>query len=61
MGGEGNTRREAMLAEHGRLSIEGVSQWDAAALRDLLGFATRAAAITCSRRGADLPRRNEIA
>jgi hypothetical protein len=40
----------ARLAEHERLSIKGVSQWDAAALRDLLGFATRAAAITCSRR-----------
>jgi fructokinase len=62
--GAGDTFQAAMLtwlAEHGRLSIEGVSQWDAAALRDLLGFATRAAAITCSRRGADLPRRNEVA
>ena len=26
----------------------------------LLGFAARAAAITCSRRGADLPRRSEL-
>jgi fructokinase len=62
--GAGDTFQAAMLtwlAEHGRLSIDGVSQFDAAALQDLLGFATRAAAITCSRRGADLPRRAEIA
>ena len=61
--GAGDTFQAAMLtwlAEHDRLSIDGVSQLDAAALRDLLGFATRAAAITCSRRGADLPRRDEL-
>ena len=27
---------------------------------DYAGFAARAAAITCSRRGADLPRRSEL-
>jgi fructokinase len=32
----------------------------AAAWRDVLQFAARAAAITCSRRGADLPRRAEL-
>ena len=61
--GAGDTFQAAMLtwlAEHDRLSIDGVSQLDAAALRDLLGFAMRAAAITCSRRGADLPRRSEL-
>ena len=61
--GAGDTFQAAMLtwlAEHDRLSIDGVSQLDAAALRNLLGFATRAAAITCSRRGADLPRRQEL-
>jgi fructokinase len=61
--GAGDTFQAALLtwlAEHGRLSIDGVTQLDAAALRDLLGFATRAAAITCSRRGADLPRRHEV-
>jgi fructokinase len=31
------------------------------ALSDALAFAARAAAITCSRRGADMPRRNEVA
>jgi len=32
-----------------------------AQLRAALEFAARAAAITCSRRGADLPRRAELA
>jgi fructokinase len=62
--GAGDTFQAALLtwlAEHDRLSIDGLSQLDAVALRDLLGFATRAAAITCSRRGADLPRRSELA
>ena len=31
-----------------------------AALSDVMAFAATAAAITCSRRGADLPRRNEV-
>lgn len=62
--GAGDTFEAALLtwlAEHDRLSIDGLSQLDAPSLQDLLGFATRAAAITCSRRGADLPRRNELA
>ena len=29
-------------------------------MADMLGFAARAAAITCARRGADLPRRAEL-
>jgi fructokinase len=61
--GAGDTFQAALLtwlAEQGRLSIDGVATLDAKALQDLLGFATRAAAITCSRRGADLPRRNEV-
>jgi fructokinase len=61
--GAGDTFQAALLtwlAEHERLSIDGLAQLDAASLRDLLGFATRAAAITCSRRGADLPRRGEL-
>jgi fructokinase len=38
-----------------------LAQIDNAALAEALGFAARAAAITCSRRGADLPRRAELA
>jgi fructokinase len=61
--GAGDTFQAALLtwlAEQGRLTIDGVSALDADALRGMLAFATRAAAITCSRRGADLPRRAEI-
>lgn len=61
--GAGDTFQAALLtwlAEQDRLSIDGVTGLDAPALRDLLGFATRAAAITCSRRGADLPRRRDL-
>jgi fructokinase len=61
--GAGDTFQAAMLtwlAEQGRLSIDGVTGLDAAALQALLDFAMRAAAITCSRRGADLPRRSEL-
>jgi fructokinase len=62
--GAGDTFQAALLtwlAEHERLSVAGVSSLDMAALEAMLGFAARAAAITCSRRGADLPRRAELA
>ncbi len=62
--GAGDTFQAALLtwlAEHGRLSPEGVRGWDDQALRAALNFAGRAAAITCGRRGADLPRRAELA
>jgi fructokinase len=61
--GAGDTFQAALLtwlAEHERLSIDGVATLDSTALQALLDFATRAAAITCSRRGADLPRRSEL-
>ena len=61
--GAGDTFQAALLtwlAEHGQLTIDGVAALDSASLGDMLGFATRAAAITCSRRGADLPRRGEL-
>jgi len=61
--GAGDTFQAALLtwlAERGRLSADGLASLDAAALHDLLGFAGRAAAITCSRRGADMPRRAEL-
>jgi fructokinase len=61
--GAGDTFQAALLtwlAEHQRLSAAGLASLDADALRDLLSFAARAAAITCSRRGADMPRRAEL-
>ncbi len=50
----------ARLAELDALSPAGVRALTPAALGDVTGFATRAAAVTCSRRGADLPRRAEL-
>ena len=51
----------AGLAERGVHSGEMLRRMPGSALRQTLEFAARAAAITCSRRGADLPRRNELA
>jgi len=61
--GAGDTFQAAMLthlAETGQLTPEGLAAMDGAALARLLDFAARAAAITCSRRGADMPRRAEL-
>lgn len=61
--GAGDTFQAALLtwlAEHGRLSPDGLATLTAADLDGLLAFAARAAAITCSRRGADMPRRGEL-
>lgn len=61
--GAGDTFQAAMLtwlAEHDRIAPAAVRDWTAADLEAMLDFAGRAAAITCSRRGADLPRRNEL-
>ena len=61
--GAGDTFQAALLtwlAESGRLSPAALHTLDAAALQQALGFAARAAAITCARRGADLPRRAEL-
>ena len=61
--GAGDTFQAALLtwlAEHGRLSPAAVGGLDAGELAEALGFAARAAAITCSRRGADMPRRREV-
>ena len=61
--GAGDTFQAALLtwlAEHRRLSPDGIDGWDEAGLAAALDFAGRAAAITCSRRGADLPRRTEL-
>ena len=61
--GAGDTFQAALLtwlAETDRLSPAAIGAVDGAALHDALGFAARAAAITCGRRGADLPRRAEL-
>ena len=61
--GAGDTFQAALLtwlAETGRLSPQAIAGIDATALGDALGFAGRAAAITCGRRGADLPRRADV-
>ena len=61
--GAGDTFQAALLtwlAETGRLTPAAIAGIDDAALADALGFAGRAAAITCGRRGADLPRRGEL-
>jgi len=61
--GAGDTFQAALLtwlAEHDALSAQAISQLDVPALTNALEFAARAAAITCSRRGADMPHRPEL-
>lgn len=61
--GAGDTFQAALLAglkERSQLSRAALKVTDQAGIEDLLHFAVRAAAITCSRRGADLPRRADL-
>ena len=61
--GAGDSFQAAMLtalAERGLLDRAGLRSIALADLHAVMSFATRAAAITCSRRGADLPRRDEL-
>jgi fructokinase len=61
--GAGDTFQAALLTwldEHEALTPDALSKLDEASLGALLRFAARAAAITCSRRGADMPRRAEL-
>lgn len=61
--GAGDTFQAALLtwlAEQGRLSPDGLGALDRTQVALALRFAGKAAAITCSRRGADLPRRAEL-
>jgi fructokinase len=61
--GAGDTFQSSLLArldELGVLSPAGVRGMGAETLLDAMRFASQAAAITCSRRGADLPRRAEL-
>jgi len=61
--GAGDTFQAALLAwlaERGAMSASAVAGLDVQAIAGGLRFANQAAGITCSRRGADLPRRNEL-
>ena len=61
--GAGDTFQVALMtwmAEQDCLSADALAALDEDGLRAALAFAARAAAITCSRRGADLPRRGEL-
>ncbi len=60
--GAGDSFQSALLARLAEAGDPraGVRALDAARLEDLVDYAISAAAITCSRRGADLPRRDEI-
>ena len=62
--GAGDTFQAGLLTalgERGMLSQGSLQQLKVPTLQAVLDFAARAAAITCSRRGADLPRRAELA
>ena len=61
--GAGDTFQAALLtwlAEHDRLAAQALDGLSQGELHQALGFAARAAAVTCSRRGADMPRRAEV-
>ena len=61
--GAGDTFQAALiawLAEHDALSRAALAKLDAHSLHRALTFAAKAAAVTCSRRGADMPRRAEL-
>ncbi|HSI58001.1 MAG TPA: carbohydrate kinase [Ideonella sp.] len=61
--GAGDTFQAAMLtalAERDLLDPEALRELSKDGWHEVLSFAARAAAITCSRRGADLPRRAEL-
>ncbi|WP_062227269.1 carbohydrate kinase family protein [Aureimonas frigidaquae] len=61
--GAGDTFQAATLArlkEDGNLSRAAVDAMSVGDVEAVIGFAIRAAAITCSRRGADLPRRADL-
>jgi fructokinase len=61
--GAGDTFQAALLtwlAEHDSVSPQALAGLSSTQLNDALGFAAQAAAITCSRRGADMPRRAEV-
>ena len=61
--GAGDTFQAALLtaaSERGLLSVDRLGRITPDVLATILDFAGRAAALTCTRRGADLPRRTEL-
>jgi fructokinase len=61
--GAGDTFQAALLtwlAEHEALSADALAALTVTELAAALHFAARAASITCSRRGADMPGRAEL-
>lgn len=61
--GAGDTFQASLIARllrHGDGPVAALEALDAAELGGILDYAARAAAITCSRRGADLPRASEL-
>ena len=61
--GAGDTFQAALLtwlAEHDALAPGQAASLDLTQVQAMLQFGARAASITCSRRGADLPRREEL-
>ena len=61
--GAGDTFQAALLCwldEQGLLDAASLGAMDPARMAAMLDFAAKAAAITCSRRGADMPRRSEL-
>jgi fructokinase len=61
--GAGDTFQAALitwLAEHDALRRSPLAELDSDDLHAALAFAAKAAAVTCSRRGADMPRRAEL-
>ena len=61
--GAGDTFHAALLAglaQTGRLQRAAIGALDTAHLAGLLGYATAAAALTCSRKGANLPTQAEV-
>jgi fructokinase len=61
--GAGDTFQAALLCgleERGKTGKAGLAALQPDACRRLVDFAVAAAAVTCSRRGADLPRRHEV-
>ncbi|MBC7394946.1 MAG: carbohydrate kinase, partial [Variovorax sp.] len=61
--GAGDTFQAALLSwldEQDKLSASAMASLDTQALEAMLKFASKASSITCSRRGADMPRRSEL-